>query len=102
MYRLAHMLGMPVFQLMAILPRSEYVRWLSYLKYEEADVQEIQLATLSMLVANALGGKSKVKDFLIHKPNTTPQAITNRDGSPKVMSEDAIRNVFSGVAIPSK
>ena len=60
------MLSMPVFALKATLPHSEYMGWLSYLRYEEPDVQEIQLAVLSTLVSSGLGNKkAKVDNFLI-------------------------------------
>lgn len=46
----------------------EYNKWLLFLQDEEPDVNEIQLAVLSTLVSNALGGKSKVNDFIVRKP----------------------------------
>lgn len=92
------MLGMPVFVMKATMPRSEYMGWLSFLRYEEPDINEIQLATLSMLVANALGGKSKVKDFIVRKPDNNNRV----SGQPKEMEADAIRSVFSGIAVPQK
>ena len=88
------MLGMSVFQMKATLTRSEYIGWLSYLRYEEPDVTEIQLATLAMLVSNAVGGKAKAKDFLVRKPDKVP--------SDKVMSMEAVKGIFSGVATPQK
>ena len=90
------MLSMPVFVLRATMPRSEYIAWLSYLRYDEPDVTEIQLATLSMQVSTGLGGKGKVTDFLVRKPDT------KRVSDNKVMSEDAVRNVFSGFAHKQK
>ena len=90
------MLGMPVFVMKATMPHSEYIGWLSLLRYEEPDVTEMQLATLTMVVANALGGKSKVKDFLVRKPDN--KSVSNG----KEMSMDAIKGVFGGVAVPQK
>ena len=87
---------MPVFVMKATMPRSEYVGWLSYLRYEDPDVTEMQLATLTMVVSNALGGKAKVKDFLVRKPDNNSVS----DG--KEMSMDAIKGVFGGVAVPQK
>ena len=49
------------------MPTSEYNKWLIFLKDDEPDVTEIQLAVLSTLVSNGLGGKAKVKDFIISK-----------------------------------
>ena len=92
-HKLASMLGMPVFMLRSVMPHSEYMAWLSYFRYDEPDVQEMQLAVLSTLVSNGLGGKAKVPDFLIRKPDTTPVSNNNN-----VMSADAVRAVFSSVA----
>ena len=79
----------------ATIPHSEYIGWLSFLRYEEPDVTEMQLATLTMVAANALGGKSKTKDFLVRKPD-------NKSVSNKEMSAAAIKSVFGGVAVPQK
>ena len=66
--------------------------WLSYFRYDEPDVQEMQLAVLSTLVSNGLGGKAKVTDFLIRKPDNPTVSIG------KEMSPDAVKSVFSGIA----
>ena len=52
------------------MPKDEFIKWISYLNNKPPDVQEQQMAVLSTIVSNALGGKAKVKDFLISK---TPQ-----------------------------
>ena len=59
---------MPVFALKTIMPSSEYKKWLIFLQEDEPDVTEIQLAVLSTLVSNGLGGKAKVDDFILRKP----------------------------------
>jgi len=53
--------------LKTIMPVSEYNKWLIFLKDDEPDVTEIQLAVLSTLVSNGLGGKAKVSDFILRK-----------------------------------
>ena len=70
--------------------------WLSYFRYDEPDIQEMQMAVLSAMVSNGLGGKAKVTDFLMRKPEKETVSGTN------VMSEDAVRSVFSGVAHKQK
>lgn len=67
-FKLASTLGIPVFMLKTIMPIDEYKKWLIYLAEDEPDIPEMQLAVLSTLVSNALGGKAKVKDFLIRQP----------------------------------
>lgn len=84
---------MPVFLMRQTLPRSEYTGWLSYLSNRQPDETEVQLAVLSTLVSNGLGGKAKVDDFIINKP--PKQVITK---SVNVMSEDAVRGTFFGFA----
>lgn len=68
----------------------EYRKWLLFLEQDEQpDVTEMQLAVLSTLVSNGLGGKAKVKDFLVRKPkanNTNP----NWNG----VSEKEVRGAF--------
>ncbi len=85
---------MPVFVMKQVLPHTEYRKWLSYLQYQEPDTQEIQLAVLSTIVSNALGGKSKVKDYLINKPE---ERLEQRRLRTKGMSASQVAAVFSGV-----
>jgi hypothetical protein len=68
---------MPVFAMKSILPVSEYNKWLIFLQDDEPDVTEIQLAVLTTMVSNGLGGKGKVKDFIIRKPKVEkkPQGV---------------------------
>ena len=79
-----------------MLTDSEYLEWLSYFKYKEPDSLEIQLATLSHLVAIGLGSKdSKVEDFIIHKPEN--DIIQQENASTGI--EQQITSVFSGIAV---
>ncbi len=80
------------------MPLSEYYRWMSYFRYEEPDVEEMQLAVLSTLVSNGLGGKSKVKDFLIRQHQETTQTTGKQQG----MSSEDVKRAFMGVAIKTK
>jgi hypothetical protein len=89
------MLHIPVFMLRSVLPNSEYHKWLAFMQYKEADTQEIQMAVLSSIVSNALGGKAKVKDFLINKPE---ERIEQRRLKTRGMSDSQVSAVFSGIA----
>ncbi len=73
---------MPVFLMRAILPDDEYYQWMTYLRYKKPTINEIQLANVSALIVQAVGGKAKVSDFLIsdNKPiTTTTQGV--KDGA---------------------
>lgn len=70
------------------MPKDEFIKWLSYLMNKPPSVQEQQMAVLSTLVSNALGGKAKVKDFLVSK-------IPEKER--KTMSPEAMRGLL-GVA----
>ncbi len=48
-----------------MLTPNDYYKWVAYLSHKKPEVTEIQLAVLSTLVSNGLGGKAKVDDFLI-------------------------------------
>ena len=84
------MLGMPVYVLKATMPHSEFMGWLSYMRHEEPDVQEIQLAVLSTLVSSGLGNKkAKVDNFLIRK-----KADRHADKDSKGVSETEVRGAL--------
>lgn len=54
------------------MPMSEFRRWMIFLKDDEPDVNETQMAVLSTLVSTGLGNKkAKVNDFIIRKPKKT-------------------------------
>ncbi len=74
----------------AMLTPNEYYKWVSYLSHKKPEVTEIQLAVLSTLVSNGLGGKAAVKDFLI---SDSGPKIQNTGG----MSNDQVKAAFSGV-----
>tara|TARA_R110000772_G_scaffold5454_1_gene19456 strand:- start:11315 stop:11563 length:249 start_codon:yes stop_codon:yes gene_type:complete len=69
------MLGQPVWLLRVTMPRDEFMKWISYLNNKPPTIQEQQMAVLSTIVSNALGGKAKVKDFLVSK--TPKQKVKN-------------------------
>lgn len=72
----------------------EYYKWMAYISYKKPDITEQQLAVLSTIVSNALGGKAKVEDFLVSKPK--------KETSNKVapMDANAIATIFSAVSTP--
>ena len=77
-YRLAELLGQPVWHLRATMPKDEFVKWIAYLNNKPPTIQEQQLAVLSTIVSHAVGGKVKVKDFLISKtqqPQNKPMTV---------------------------
>ncbi len=66
---------MPVSLMKAIITPSEFLNWVTYLNTIEPDVQEIQMAILSLQVAQGLGSKSsKLEDFLINMGSRKPKA----------------------------
>ena len=72
------------------MPHKELMGWLSYMRYEEPDVQEIQLAVLSTLVSSGLGNKkAKVDNFLIRK-----RAPTQATADTKGVSEKQVRGAL--------
>ncbi len=66
-HRIAEILHVPVRHMKEILTTSEFNKWIAYLSFKNPDVNEIQLAVLSTLVSNGLGGKAKVNDFIVSK-----------------------------------
>ena len=74
------------------MSQREFYGWLDYLNDKGPDVQELQLAVLSNMVASGLGSKkSKVSDFIITKQR---QQIS----STGVMDEKTVRSTFSALA----
>lgn len=76
-----------------MLSHVEYQKWISYFTYKEPDVQETQMAFLMSMVSSGLGGKGKVEDFLISKPQKTAKKDTL-----EVMGADDVKAVFAGFA----
>jgi hypothetical protein len=71
----------------ATMPHSEYLQWVSYFENKKPDIQEQQMAILTTVAANAMGGKAKVTDFLVSKVKkgskvTTPQDLRGIFGLP--------------------
>ena len=91
-FRLAEILGMPVSIMKLTLTQNEYHKWLRYLQYKQPEVQEIQMAVLTTVASNAMGGKSKVDDFLLSKP---PKPAKKHVG----MSSNDVRAALMGLAI---
>lgn len=63
----------------AIVSKQEFNGWIKYFKQKPADVTEIQLAILSTIVNNALGGKATVKDFIMSGDATKKKTTIDPD-----------------------
>lgn len=84
---MCEILGMTISQMRTTLTYSEYSKWMLYLNNKEPSITELQLAMLSTLVSNGLGGKHKLQDFIISKP-TTNKPIINIDNKIKLIFGD--------------
>jgi hypothetical protein len=58
-----------VFELKHLLTPSELRGWIKYLALEPYNSVEIQLALVSTVANNAMGGKAKLEDMLITQRN---------------------------------
>ena len=78
----------------------EFYGWLAYFDEPIADIPEVQMATLSMMVAQGLGAKDvKHSDYLVRKPDkTTP--IKDERPSNGTLSKNEVMSVFAGMATP--
>ena len=85
------MFGVPVLTMKSMLTSKEFFGWVKYFNAQEPDVPEIQMAVLSNIVSSALGGKSKIEDFLIRKQKP-------KQSSHKIMSPQEVSAVFAGIA----
>lgn len=67
--------------------------WAEYLSMEPTNSTEIQLALLTSVVANMMGGKSKIDDFLItsYKPKSDEEVI--------FASEDDVARALMALAV---
>lgn len=69
------------------------MRWLSYEMFKYPDANELQMARLTLMVAQGLGAKNlKIEDFLINNPSASKK--------PKAepMSAESVRSAFSILA----
>ena len=85
---LAEKLCQPVWYLQQTMPQNEFLQWMSYYRNKRPDIQEQQMAVLTTVATNAMGGKRKVEDFLISR---------TKSDKPKPMKADAIKGVFGGM-----
>ena len=58
---------MPVFMMKQVLTYREFAGWVDYIRNKPPNIQEFQMAVLTSVAANAMGGKSKYTDFLVSK-----------------------------------
>lgn len=83
---------MPVWVMKQMLPPSEFRGWLKYIANKQPDVNEMQMAVLTAMVAQGLGSKNaSYKDFLIRKQETRGQKNN-------IMSAGEVKSIFSGLA----
>jgi len=69
--------------------------------HKEPDETEIQLANLTLMVAQGLGSKnSKFEDFLVNKPKKKPSKKTEVTTPDGVLSQNEVMSVFAGIATP--
>ena len=94
------------------LSNKEFYGWLAYFEEPTPDIPEIQMATMSLLVAQGLGSKdAKHTDFLIRKPElkigsnkpflaedtTSKESQRPANGT---MSQNEVMSIFAGMATP--
>ena len=67
----------------AVVTQPEFDLWMLYFHQKQPDVTELQLAVLSAIASNGLGGKTKVEDFILSGKG-------NKKSKPKEMSPDDV------------
>ena len=87
---------MPVFAMRALLPDEEYYQWMIYLRYKKPSINEIQLANISALIIQAVGGKAKVSDFILSDNETPTKSKGDKDAA--FRSFDAVGVEYRGPA----
>ena len=94
------------------ISNKEFYGWLAYFEEPVPDIPEIQMASMSLLVAQGLGSKdAKHSDFLVRKPetktgsnkpflaeDTSSQASKRPDNG--TLSQNEVMSVFAGMATP--
>lgn len=88
LFRVARLLGKSVFEIETTMSNRELGEWAEYLHLEPSNSVEIQLALLTTVASNIMGGKKGIDDFLItnYKPHIEKQLFA---------SEDDVKNLFS-------
>jgi hypothetical protein len=82
-----------------VISQKEFHMWLRYFANKDPDETEIQLANLTLMVAQGLGSKkAKFEDFLINKP--TKKEATKAKTPDGILSQNEVMSVFAGIAIP--
>lgn len=92
MLRLAKVLGKTVHEIENTMSVSELKKWAVYLSQEHSNSIEIQLALLTTVVANAMGGKAKIEDFLVTQYKVETKKVTTTP-----MSAKDVRAKFSNL-----
>lgn len=91
---------MPVSVMRNTITNKEFFGWLSYYDMPMPDIQEVQLATLSVMVAQGLGAKNvKHEDYLVRKPEKAkPKETVALDNG--LLDINEVQSVFAGIATP--
>lgn len=89
LFRLAKLLGKSVFELENTMSMSELREWAEFLSKEPVNSVEVQLALLTTIVANMMGGKKKIDDFLI---------TSYKEDKPMYASEESVSAIFASIS----
>jgi hypothetical protein len=90
--------------LKSVMSRTEYMKWMAYKIHKQPDTMEVQMATLTAMVAGGLGVKNvSADDYLVNKPpkadvNNSMRSSENSD----VMSGEEVQAFFGMIAEPMK
>ena len=88
LFRIAEIVGSTVAALHEKMTYKEFEGWVSYLNTKGPDVNEVQMAVLSNLVASGLGSKnSKVDNFLISGKTSPKKQHTSFDSFNNIASD---------------
>lgn len=90
MFRLASLLGKTVREIECTMSINELEGWAEFLSREPNNSVEIQLALLTTVVANMMGGKKKIDDFLITEYKPPKENI--------FAEESQVKSIFSFIS----
>lgn len=75
----------------SVMPVSEFNGWMKYYAQKPPDVQELQMAVLCTIVSNAVGGKSKVDDFILSNKDA------NSNSSTSAITPEQVSSIFNAL-----
>ena len=93
---------MPVALMRQVLSAKEFHGWLNFFQHQGPDVQEIQMATLTLMVAQGLGAKDvKHSNYMVRKTQEREKAKPVEAKTPEgVLTQNEVMSVFAGIATP--